>query len=162
MKSLRRYSVAAVLLLCSSGLAWTAGTGTPLRISDNLVLTGAGNPDLAAAGHSGEHRRSKAGRIPTVALRGGSAVGRSPSTAFGADQADTDGEPIRVRDARQSGVDRQPGRPDNCRHHPTVARPSWRNARPLCHRKSRKSPDRLQLSVKLSMPSFGTAAMLLM
>src|SRR5215475_1883263 len=40
MKSLRRYSIAATLLLCSSGLAWTAGTGTPLRISDNLVLTG--------------------------------------------------------------------------------------------------------------------------
>jgi hypothetical protein len=41
MKSLRRYGIAAALLLCSSGLAWTAGTGTPLRISDNLVLTGA-------------------------------------------------------------------------------------------------------------------------
>ena len=41
MKSLRRYGIAAVLLLCSSGLACTAGAGTPLRISDNLVLTGA-------------------------------------------------------------------------------------------------------------------------
>src|SRR5262245_42304549 len=41
MQSLRRYSIAAALLLCSSGLAWTAGAGTPLRISDNLVLTGA-------------------------------------------------------------------------------------------------------------------------
>src|SRR5262245_29459861 len=39
MKSLARYSIATVLLLCSSGLAWTAGA--PLRISDNLVLTGA-------------------------------------------------------------------------------------------------------------------------
>jgi Protein of unknown function (DUF1236) len=41
MKSLRRYGIAAALLLCSSGLAWTAGTGTALRLSDNLVLTGA-------------------------------------------------------------------------------------------------------------------------
>ena len=40
MQSRRRYSIAAALLLCSSGLAWTAGAGTPLRISDNLVLTG--------------------------------------------------------------------------------------------------------------------------
>jgi hypothetical protein len=41
MNRVCRYSIAAVLLLCSSGLAWTAGTATPLRISDNLVLTGA-------------------------------------------------------------------------------------------------------------------------
>ena len=41
MKSLRRCAVATLLLLCSSGLAWAAGTGTPLRVSDNLVLTGA-------------------------------------------------------------------------------------------------------------------------
>src|SRR5262245_12251950 len=41
MKSLRRYGVAAILLLCSSGLAWPAGRGTPLRVSDSLVLTGA-------------------------------------------------------------------------------------------------------------------------
>jgi hypothetical protein len=41
MKFLRRYGIAAALLLCSSGLAWTAGTGTALRLSDNLVLTGA-------------------------------------------------------------------------------------------------------------------------
>src|SRR5262245_3235794 len=122
MKSLRRYGIAAVLLLCSSGLAWTAGTGTPLRISDNLVLTGAQeNLIWQRLGR----RASAVAATPAgfqVALRGGAAVGRSPSTAFGADQADTDGEPVRVRDARQSGVDRQPGRPDNCRHHPALAR----------------------------------------
>jgi Protein of unknown function (DUF1236) len=36
-----RCSIVAIVLLCSSGLAWTAETGTPWRISDNLVLTGA-------------------------------------------------------------------------------------------------------------------------
>jgi hypothetical protein len=41
MNRVRRCNVVAVLLLCSSGLGWTAETGTPLRISDNLVLTGA-------------------------------------------------------------------------------------------------------------------------
>jgi hypothetical protein len=41
MNRVCRCSIAAVVLLYSSGLAWTAGTGTPLRISDNLVLTGA-------------------------------------------------------------------------------------------------------------------------
>lgn len=40
MKSLRHYSTAAVLLLCSSGFA-LAETGIPFHVSDNLVLTGA-------------------------------------------------------------------------------------------------------------------------
>jgi hypothetical protein len=41
MKSLRNCSIAAaLLLLCSGGLVWAAGTGTPFRVSDNLVLTG--------------------------------------------------------------------------------------------------------------------------
>jgi hypothetical protein len=41
MNLVRRCSIVAAVLLCSGGLAWTAGAGTPLRISDNLVLTGA-------------------------------------------------------------------------------------------------------------------------
>jgi Protein of unknown function (DUF1236) len=41
MNFVRRCSIVAVVLLCSSGLAWAAGTGGPVRISDNLVLTGA-------------------------------------------------------------------------------------------------------------------------
>jgi uncharacterized protein DUF1236 len=40
MKSPYRCALAAIALLCSSGLA-SAETGTPLRISDDLVLTGA-------------------------------------------------------------------------------------------------------------------------
>ena len=40
MNLVRPCSIVAAVLLCSSGLAWTAAAGTPLRISDNLVLTG--------------------------------------------------------------------------------------------------------------------------
>ena len=37
----RRWRIAALLLLCSSSFASAAGTSAPIRISDNLVLTGA-------------------------------------------------------------------------------------------------------------------------
>lgn len=78
MKSLRWYSIAAVLLLCSSGLA-AAGTGTPFRVSDNLVLTGAqeyliwhrlGRRAGAVAGKPSGFQPSLYGVVPpSVALR---------------------------------------------------------------------------------------------
>src|SRR5262249_60216115 len=83
MKSLRRYGIAAALLLCSSGLAWTAGTGTPLRISDNLVLTGSQeNLIWQRLGRRAGGRGPGPAGFPPRRLRGGAAVVRPASTPF--------------------------------------------------------------------------------